>query len=345
MKRATPAHSSQPPLVPRDLFFGHPERVQGRISPGGDRISYLAPHEGVLNVWVRDINDEVARPVTSDRGRGIHLHYWAYNGSHILYRQDRNGDENWHVYACNVDSGDVRDLTPFDNIQAAIVSLDPAFPDDILIQFNQRNPQLMDVYRVSLTKGKLTPVAENPGGIVGWIPDHEFRVLAAYAACADGGFDLLARVRESDDFETLVHWGPEDDGQPFGFTPSGDGLYVGDSRGADTIRLKVIEIPSGNERIIAEDDRTDIDDVLIHPSTHTLEAVAFHYDRKRWQAVEDHVRDDLARLDESLDGDTDIVSRDLSDNNWLIACVRDTEPVSYYHYRARRPLGARSMGL
>ncbi|GAB4315272.1 MAG: S9 family peptidase [Candidatus Zixiibacteriota bacterium] len=321
------------PLVPRELFFGNPERVQGRISPDGVRLSFLAPRDGVLNVWIADIGGGNARPLTDDRGRGIHLHHWAYDNQHILYRQDRNGDENWHVYACHLDTGAVRDLTPFDNIQAQIVSLEPAFPDDILVQFNSRDPQLMDVHRLSLSTGELTLVAENPGGIVGWIPDHDLRVRAAYRACEDGGFDLLARALETDEFSRLVHWGPEDDGQPFGFTPDGEGLYVGDSRDAETIRLKVIDIASGNEQIIAEDSRTDIDDVLIHPTKHHVEAVAFHYDRKRWLAVDDSVKDDLRHLADSLDGDIDIVSRDLGDSNWLIACVRDREPVSYYHYR------------
>lgn len=333
MERNVATEQATLPLVPRELFFGNPERVQGRISPDGKRLSFLAPHNGVLNVWIETLDGDDARPLTDDRGRGIHLHHWAYDNQHILYRQDRNGDENWHVYACNLNTGEVRDLTPIENIQAAIVSLDPAFPDEILVQFNNRDPQLMDVYRASLVTGELTLVAENPGGIVGWIPDHEFRLRAAYAANPDGGFDLLARVNESDEFATLVHWGPEDDGHPYGFTPDGGGIYVGDSRGADTIRLKVIDIPSGDEHLIAEDKSTDIDDVLIHPSKHILEAVAFHYDRKRWQPIDDGVRDDLTRLEETLDGDIDIVSRDLDDRNWLIACVRDREPVSYYHYR------------
>ena len=133
------------PLVPRELFFGNPEYVQARISPDGTRISYLAPEDGVLNVWLQALGSNVMNVITRDRGRGIHLHYWAFDNRHILYRQDQRGDENWHIYAFDVTTREVRDLTPFENIQAGIDSINPAYPGEILGQFNQRDSQLRDV--------------------------------------------------------------------------------------------------------------------------------------------------------------------------------------------------------
>jgi hypothetical protein len=76
-------------LIPRDVLFGNPERAQVRISPGGKHLSFLAPVNGVLNVWVAPTNDlSAAKAVTNDAKRGIMQYQWAFDDAHILYLQD-----------------------------------------------------------------------------------------------------------------------------------------------------------------------------------------------------------------------------------------------------------------
>lgn len=86
-------------LIPRRILFGNPDKASPRISPDGKRLGFLAPVDGVLNVWVGPVDDPAAaKPVTSDKKRGIRSYSWAFNNRHILYVQDANGDENFHVY-------------------------------------------------------------------------------------------------------------------------------------------------------------------------------------------------------------------------------------------------------
>ena len=63
------------PLIPREVLFGNPERTQPRISPDGKRLAYIAPVDGVLNVWVGSVGGDDFRPVTEDRDRGIRLYF------------------------------------------------------------------------------------------------------------------------------------------------------------------------------------------------------------------------------------------------------------------------------
>ena len=70
------------PLIPRATLFGNPERTQARLSPDGRHISFIAPRDGVLNVWVAPAGDlAAAKPITNDRKRGIREHFWAYKRS------------------------------------------------------------------------------------------------------------------------------------------------------------------------------------------------------------------------------------------------------------------------
>lgn len=64
--------SQQTPLIPRKVIFGNPDKAAPRLSPDGTRLSYLAPLNGVLNIWVGAADKpDAAEPVTSDTTRSI----------------------------------------------------------------------------------------------------------------------------------------------------------------------------------------------------------------------------------------------------------------------------------
>ena len=106
-------------LIPREILFGNPVKDKPEISPDGMKLSYLAPSEsGVQNVWVKTIGKNDDRMITNNEKQGIFFYSWAYNNKQILYIQDRFGDENWHLFSTDTDSGTTRDLTPFKGIKA-----------------------------------------------------------------------------------------------------------------------------------------------------------------------------------------------------------------------------------
>ena len=159
--------ASQNTLIPRSVLFGNPEKTSPQISPDGKRMAYLAPVNGVLNVWVGTVGQDDYQPVTRDTDRGVRLYIWAADNRHILYIQDSGGDENWHLYASNLETGDTRDLTPFENIQVQILARNKHFPNALLIAINKENPQVHDAYHLDLTSGELTLVARNSGPLPG----------------------------------------------------------------------------------------------------------------------------------------------------------------------------------
>src|SRR5437588_7170988 len=161
-------------LIPRNVLFGNPVKTSPQISPDGKRLAYLAPVNNVLNVWVGAIGSDDYQPVTKDEDRGVRFYMWAADNKHILYIQDVGGNENWRLYATNIETRETRDLTPFENVQVQITDRDKHFPNELLISMNKENPQVHDVYHLDLPSGELTLVAKNPGNIAGWVVDTQF---------------------------------------------------------------------------------------------------------------------------------------------------------------------------
>ncbi|HOU42467.1 MAG TPA: S9 family peptidase, partial [Promineifilum sp.] len=273
------------PLIPRRVFFGNPDRAQVTISPDGTHLAWLAPRDGVLNVWVAPRqNPADARPVTGDTGRGIRFYAWAYSGD-ILYIQDKGGDENWRVYSADIDTGEVGDLTPFEGVAAQILALSHRRPDEIVVAMNDRNPQYHDIYRVNLTNGERTLLLEHER-FIGVDVDDDLAVRLGEQMTPDGG--LAVYRPEGGDWAEWQTFPPADmlTASVVGFSQDGGTLYARDSRGRDTAALVAIDMATGAKTVLAEDARADADQVLRHPTEHHVQAVAFNYERKHWQVLD-----------------------------------------------------------
>lgn len=350
------------PLIPREVLFGNPDRAALRVSPDGKHLSFLAPVNGVLNVWVAPVDDlAAAKPVTKDTGRGIRIYFWAYTSRHLFYLQDQGGDESWKVYVVDLDSEQAKDLTPFESIpgpdgkprmlpsgkpmrpKARIEQVSPRFPDKILVGLNTRDPRYHDLYRVEIQTGNLTLVQENPG-FEGFVADDDYRVRFATRTTSDGGMELLRPVASgagsSSAAPDVSGWKPfqtvamEDamSTHPIGFDKSGQVLYMTDSRGRNTAALTAVDLGSGKVSVLAEDPRADVAGVLEHPTEHTIQAVAFNYTRPEWTVLDTSIRGDLASLRSAIEGDIMVTSRTLDDRLWTVAAVVDDGPARFYLY-------------
>ncbi|MHC4609866.1 MAG: S9 family peptidase, partial [Planctomycetota bacterium] len=323
-----------PPLIPRDVLFGNPDKVSPKISPDGQRLAYIAPDQGVLNVWVRTVGQKDDRVVTKDRKRGIRYYFWAQNNKQVLYVQDKGGDENYHVYAVDLDTLNERDLTPFENVRAQIVAVEQKFPNEILVGLNNRKVELHDVHRVDLTTGQLTLEAENTEGFMAWQADHDLRVRGAMKTNPDGGTTMVIRDNPDSAWRTLTTWGIEDSltSGPIGFTADNRGLYTISSAGSNTAQLRQMDLATGQEKVLALDRESDVAGVFKHPIKHTIQAVAFNKERLSWKVLDPTVEADFAAIKTIHRGDFDIINRDHQDQTWLVAYETDDGPVYYYAY-------------
>jgi dipeptidyl aminopeptidase/acylaminoacyl peptidase len=321
------------PLIPLEVLFGNPERVSPQISPDGSRMAYIAPDEGVLNVWVGTTGKGDYRPVTRDRDRGIRYFLWAHDNRHLLYIQDQGGDENWRVYTVDLDTGEVRDRTPFEGVQARIEAHSKHFPHEVLIGLNKENPELHDVWRLDLRTGELTKRVTNPG-FAGLVNDRQFQVRAAIAIRPDGGQDVHVRDAEDAEWRTALSFDPDDAlaSSVAGFTGDGKALFLISSKEANTARLVRFDIATGEQMVLAGDPGYDVSGVAFHPDTHEPLWADVLKERVHRVVLDPSVAGDLEALAGVQDGDFEIIGRDHSDRTWLAAYTTDDGPVSYYSF-------------
>jgi dipeptidyl aminopeptidase/acylaminoacyl peptidase len=349
------------PLIPRELLFGNPSRARPELSPDGTRIAYIAPHQGVLNVWVGTLDKDDDKVITRDRVRGIRVYHWAPSGTHILYLQDQGGDENFHVYAVPAGGGEAVDLTPLDGVMAEIIAVERERPTTILVGLNDRDKSLHDVYEIDIVTGKRTLVQRNDLGAIQWIADHTLAVRAAVVPTPEGGMKLLHRdagparkearakpgaakrprgaSNRASPWKELHVWSAEDSFTSSALAFAGDNrlLYVESSEGSETVELRTMDITTGSESTMASDPRADVSELAIHPTTHQVQAVAFIKARTDWKLLDEAISQDFMTLAAVHAGDFSIVSRDQADARWLVRYEHDKGPPRYYAYdRARK---------
>ncbi len=142
------------PLIERAKLFGNPTKTSAQLSPDGKWLSWLAPRNDVLNIYVAPVgNPDAARPMTNSTDRPIRGYGWSGDGKTLLYVQDKGGDENFLLYGIDVASGTERTLTPFEKTRAQLVGTSNRYKDTVLVGINNRDPRWHDIYRLNLSTG------------------------------------------------------------------------------------------------------------------------------------------------------------------------------------------------
>src|SRR5215469_16957498 len=326
-------------LIPLTVLFGNPERVSPRISPDGSQMAWIAPHDGVLNVWLAPISPDAgvdwaaARVITDDTDRGIRQFAWAHDGRHVLYLQDTGGDEDWRLHDVDLSTMQRRDLTPFEGVQTELIATERDFPDEILIGMNKENPQLHDVYRLNLKSGELTKDLANPG-LISMLADPQLVVRAALQPHPDGSASLVTRDDAGSDWREVLSI-PADDAMSTGlvsFSTDGKSVLMVSSLAAQAARLVRLNLETGDTEVLAEDPEADVSGVRIDPDTREPQIVTVLKARSHYRVLDPSVAAHLETIRALHPGDPAFPDADDSDRVWLVAFTNDAGPVAFYAY-------------
>ncbi|MEM9265616.1 MAG: alpha/beta fold hydrolase [Cyanobacteria bacterium P01_F01_bin.13] len=326
---------TSPPLIQRELFFGNPEIIGAQLSPDGQFLAFLKPLNGVINVWVKGIDEpmEAARPVTADTESPIFIYFWSADGRYILYAQDKGGNENFHVYAVEPESlgSTARNLTPIDDVAARIYAVPKQTPNQIIVGVNDRDPRFHDIYRVDITTGERTLLFQNNEQIGLWITDLAGNVRLAYRQTMEGGNEILAV--EDDGLTPIYTCRIEETCLPIRFHKDGQQVYLISNRDGDLTQLELFDLKSQQSQVVEVDPENQVDfgGAIFSEATDELIATSYVGDRIRIYSQNDETAADLIFLQQQLpDLDIRLQSLTQDDRFALIGARSDVNPGSVY---------------
>ena len=323
---------SNVPLIERAKLFGNPVKAIGRISPDGKWISFTAPREGVMNVYVAPVSDpDSAKALTNERERPVRSYFWSPDSKQILFIQDKGGDENFLLYGVDVATAKQTTLTPFTKTRAQVVAISQRYKDRILVGLNNRDAKWHDVYSLNLKSGKLTLVQQNEG-YAGFLADNDLKLRMALKSRDDGGTDYYRITNGQIEAKPFASVGLEDSltTAPAGFNANNSILYWIDSRGRNTAALIAQDVASGKTTIIGESPKADIGAVLTNPKTLQVEAYQAEYLTPEWTPVDKQIGTTLAWLKDKLGASPIVQARTDADDKWIVTADKVTEPTTVY---------------
>ena len=321
-------------VIPRSALFGNPEKAQARISPDGKHLSFIAPRDGVLNIWLAPTNDPGnAKPITNDQKRGIRQHFWAYDNKHILFVQDEGGDENWHVYAVDIDTGTQKDLTPYKGVNAQVAGLSWRKPGVAAIGINDRTPEYHDMWEVNLTTGNRVLIEQNSQEFAGYDFDLDLKPRLATKTTAEGN-EILRRVGGK--WVSMLKFGQADSltTSTIGVEGSGTSVLMQSSVGRDKAALVRVDIATSKATVLGASEQADIESIWTDPKDRTPQAYTVNYLKPEITVLKPAVQKDVTYLTKELGDGFDVVGRTLDDTLWIVVSADAlAPPVSYLYDR------------
>ena len=323
-------------LIPRTVLFGNPDKTMVRLSPDGKQISYLAPKDGVLNVWIAkssEIGD--AKPVTNDTNRGIRQYYWAYDNTHLLYLQDNGGDENFRIYSYNLKTQETKLLTPENGVRSVLYGISSKKPNELLIGLNDRDKEYFDVYLLNLSDSSLKLVFQNEK-FSEITADNNLKIRFATIVHEDGDQEIFERKK--DQWVSFMKVPLEDSMTTgiLGFDKKNTSVYLLDGRDSNTSELKTVHIKKGTSKTLAKDPRADVSIFTMQPTEGTIQAVVVDYDKPQIHVLDPSIQKDIDYLHTVCSGHFVIASRTQNDKTWIVAYLDDTSPPNYYIYHRKK---------
>jgi dipeptidyl aminopeptidase/acylaminoacyl peptidase len=319
-------------LIPRSLLFSDPQYTRVRISPDGKHLAYLAPHQGALNIWVGEPRHlKTMKPLTQQT-RSIQSYTWSYNNRHILYFSDIGGDEDWRLFRVDTKTGEEKALASFKKVRATFIGMSQKFPDEVLIGLNQRRSDFHDVYRLNIQTGKMEKIYEN-NHFSNFITDEDLNLCIAQECTPEGGA-IVYSLDKNFNKTKLLEIGVEDilTTSTVGLNKKGDVLYILDSRNRNTSALSALDLKTNKITLIAEDPKSDVEEVMLHPDKKIPQSYATNYTRRKWSVLDKSMQSDVDYLNQLANGELLIVNQTLDDKIWIVAYIRDNGPYHYYYY-------------
>lgn len=334
------------PIIDREILFGNPTIAGAQISPDGHYISFIKPLDGMMNIWVKKIDDafENALPVTDDKTRPVTSYFWSRDSQYILYVQDKGGDENYHLYGLDPKSASInnipkaKDLSDYGSIRAMIYALPRTRPEVIYLGINDRDPAWHDCYEVSLATGERKLIYKNTEKLSSFFFDLEGRLRIASRATDDAGTELL-KVTDAG-LEKILEADMEESISPLKFHKDGRVYMISNVGEPDLTGLYLYDLKTGAIEFVESDPEKQVDIQNASFSDLTKELIATIYvgDKKRIYWKDEKHKEAYQYLQDKFPGaEISVTSMTKDEERFIFYVNGDTDPgTAFLFYRTEK---------
>ncbi len=325
--------AQKPGLIPLEDFFKNPDRTSFNISPDGKYISFLAPYENRLNIFVQKVGSDKASRITGETDRDIAGYFWA-NDRRILFLKDSGGDENFALYGVDYNGKNPKCLTCFENVRTQIIDDLEDQPDEVIIGLNKRNPQVFDPYRLNIKTGEMTMLAENPGNIQGWMTDHEGKLRLAFAIVDGINTQVLYRSSEQDEFKPVLTTNFKESLDAAFFTFDNKQLYATSNLGRDKSAVVIFDPETGKEtQVLYENNDFDVSGISYSRKRKVLTTASFVSWKRERFFFDELTKQVFTNLEALLPGyELGITGLDKAEEVMIVRTYSDRSLGAYYTY-------------
>lgn len=329
---ALPAAEPYVPMIPMEDFFRNPERAGFQLSPDGRHLSFLAPWQNRLNIHVQELGSDEVRRVTSSTDRDITSYGWA-NDHQLVFIQDREGDENYHLFILGIEGGETRNLTPFEGVRVQIIDALIDIPGEMIIAMNRRDARVFDPFRLDLDSGEMVQLAENPGNITGWMTDNAGKLRIAMVT--DGiNSSVLYRTTEEDPFRTIISTDFRTSVSPLFFTFDNKRLYATSNLNRDLAAIVILDPETGEEREeIFAHPVVDVTNLMRSRHREVITGVSYNVDKVSFHFFDAQREELQRRLERELTGvEVRVSGSSRDESRFLVRTFSDRSLGDFYLY-------------
>ncbi len=319
-------------------FFRNPEKTRYQLSPDGNYFSFMAPYKRRQNIFVQKIDSSDIIQITLEESRDIAWYFWA-NNNRIVYGKDSGGDENFQLFAVNIDGKEMKELTPFDGVRITVIDDLEEIPDEIIIEMNKNNPHFFEPYRLNIDSGKLKQLAknDNPGEpINSWIIDHDGKLRGAIKIKEGTNNTLLYRATEDEDFKEVITTDFRESIDPLFFEfDNSPMLYVSSNLNRDKSVIIRLNLETGKETgdIIFEHPDVDVTHLAYSPKRKVLTLVKYNTTKNYYHFLDEERQAIQDKLEAELSGyEIVITSQNKAEDKFMIRTYSDRSLGAYYLY-------------
>lgn len=328
--------SKEAPIIPMKDFFRNPEKSSFTISPNGDYFAFMMPWENRMNVHVQKIGSDKITRITSATERDLAGYFWG-NNNRIVYVQDTGGDENFRLFAVDIDGSNQKDLTPFEKVMVQVVDDLKDNDEEMLIAMNKRDARIFDVYRININTGDISMIAENPGNITGWVTDHDGKLRIA--TTTDGvNTSILYRKTEADAFQHVITSNFKETLAPAMFTYDNQNVYMLSNIGRDKLAVVKYDIENNKElELVFEHPEVDVSNLISSDKKKIITGVSFITDKRKNHFFDKERKELQETLESKLPGYEVVVSASNRDENkFIVRTYSDKTRGSVYFYDLKK---------